>query len=74
MPRDEVAELDRHVQRDGVDYAIYSYATVVAYRVKAQHGVWVITEAGHAATTRQTLGKLYTLTLPRCGYDGPYPV
>lgn len=77
MPLDEVAELNSHIQRDGVDYAIYSYATVIAYRVKAQHGVgafWVITDAGHSATTRMQLGKLYTLTLTKCGYDGPLPV
>jgi hypothetical protein len=77
MPRDEVAELNAHIQRNAVDYAIYSYATVIAYRVKAQDGVgafWVITDAGHSQTTRVQLGKLYTLTDPRCGYEGPTPV
>jgi hypothetical protein len=64
----EHAELVRHVKAGELDYVIYSYATVVAYRA---HGVWHVTSTRHSSTTSKHVGRLYVLTMARTGYEGP---
>jgi hypothetical protein len=75
MPEDEVAELRKHSDAGDLLYVIYSYATVIAYKVRG-HGsgdFWAISEKRYSSTTSQQQGKLYVLTMPRHGYDGPDP-
>ena len=65
---DEHAELLRHIQNGDLEYVIRSWDTVVAYRA---HGVWHVTTTRHSQSTTQQVGRLYTLRMARCGYEGP---
>ena|SRR4029077_11468261 len=76
MPADERAELSAHIARGACDYAIFSYETPIAYRVRSDDSApfWVVTDTRYSNTTSQQVGKLWVLTQERCGYTGPSPV
>lgn len=60
MPESEYNKLELMHRLRGIDYVVYSYRTVIAYRLS--NGVWITPAVKYSNTTSQHQGKINTVT------------